>query len=242
MENPALKLHSLLEQAYSECVTYTTPPSFRVIWSEVFQIDSDDTSELIASLSSMFNLFQTTKGYITNHEKLSTARNLYFLSEIEKAIFHINLDGNMNNYMEHLNSETLTALYYIGENMNFVYSLNESTINSEEINSLIKDVDTLLENIINSDLPEDVTALLIKNLNSIRESLISYKVSGIEGMKTALEQTIGSLFINNEIITPVAQDEHVKGMFNIIDKMNTVLSTGVAVKDLVGPIMGLFLK
>ncbi|MCU4979624.1 hypothetical protein OB987_18525 [Bacillus cereus] len=126
--------------------------------------------------------------------------------------------------------------------MNFVYSLNESTINSEEINSLIKDVDTLLENIINSDLPEDVAALLIKNLNSIRESLISYKVSGIEGMKTALEQTIGSLFINNEIITPVAQDENIKGVFNIIDKMNTVLSTGVAVKDLVGPIMGLLLK
>ncbi|MEC5238471.1 hypothetical protein [Bacillus mycoides] len=61
-------------------------------------------------------------------------------------------------------------------------------------------------------------------------------------MKSALEQTIGSLFVNNEIITLVAQDKNIKGVFNIIDKMNTVLSTGVAIKDSLGPIMGLLLK
>ncbi|MEM5623729.1 hypothetical protein AAHB56_30925 [Bacillus thuringiensis] len=190
----------------------------------------------------MLNLFQTTKEYIKNNERLNTTKNLNFLRSIEKALYSINFDGNMSSFTQHLDKETLTALYYMGENMNFIYDLNETTIDSEEINSLVNEVNELIDNITTANLPEEVKTILFTNLNNIRTSLISYKVSGIEGMKTALEQTIGSLFMNNEVITPVAQDENVKGVFNIIDKMNTVLSTGVAVKDLVGPIMGLLLK
>lgn len=52
-------------------------------------------------------------------------------------------------------------------------------------------------------------------------------------MKSALKQTIGSLFVNNKIITPVVHGKNVKGVFNIIDKMNIVLSIGVAIKDLI---------
>lgn len=99
-----------------------------------------------------------------------------------------------------------------------------------------------MDNIINSTLPKDVISLLIKNLDLIPSSLTSYNISDTDGMKSALEQTIGSLFVNNEIITLVAQDKNIKGVFNIIDKMNTVLSTGVAIKDSLGPIMGLLLK
>ncbi|MBE7129409.1 hypothetical protein [Bacillus mycoides] len=100
-----------------------------------------------------------------------------------------------------------------------------------------------MDNIINSTLPKDVISLLIKNLDLIRSSLTSYNISDTDGMKSALEQTIGSLFVNNEIITLVAQDnKNIKWVFNIIDKMNTILSTGVAIKDSLGPIMGLSLK
>lgn len=242
MENPAHKLHSLLDQAYNICANSNSTPSFRSTWSQVFEIDPNDTSALMASMNSTLNLFLVTKDYIQQNKRLNNERNINFLNTIEIALSTINFEGSMDKFQKNINNETLTALFYIGESMSLIYDLNETQINGEEISDLINEIDKLVESITSSTLPEDVKSLLFKNLDSIRSSLISYKISGADGMKTALEQTIGSLFINNELITPVAQDENVKGIFNIIDKMNTVLSTGVAVKDLVGPIIGLLLK
>ena len=243
MENPASKLYILLKDAYDDCKSVRAmDTSFKETWAKVFGIDSNDTSSLLTSMNSMLNLFLTTQEYIKGNDRLNNERNLKFLSNIELALSSINFEGDMSRFKAHIDSETLTALSFISDHMNFIYDLHENSVNSEEIINLISEIDILIENITDSTLPEDVKSLLFKNLDSIRASLISYKISGVAGMKTALEQTIGSLFMNNERITPVAQDENVKGIFNIIDKMNTVLSTGVAVKDLVGPIIGLLLK
>ncbi|MGG0185146.1 hypothetical protein [Bacillus rhizoplanae] len=243
MENPASKLHILLKEAYDDCKNFRPiDTSFKKTWAKVFGIDPNDTSALLTSMNSMLNLFLTTQEYIKGNDRLNNERNLKFLSNIELALSSMNFEGDMSNFKSHINSETLTALSFISDHMSFVYDLHENNVNSEEIINLINEIDVLIENITNSTLPEDVKSLLFKNLDSIRSSLISYKISGVEGMRTALEQTIGSLFMNNEHITPVAQDENVKGIFNIIDKMNTLLSTGVAAKDLIAPLFSLLLK
>ncbi|PGV57504.1 hypothetical protein COD94_25895 [Bacillus cereus] len=243
MENPAHKLYVLLDEAYNDCKDVTiSNTSFKTTWSKVFGINPKDTSALMASMNSMLNLFLTTKEYIIQNDRLNNDRNIKFLTKIERALSSMNFEGNMEHFKKNIDSETLTALSFMSDHMSFIYDLHESKIDSEEISDLIKGIDNLVENITCSPLPEDVKSLLFKNLDSIRSSLISYKISGVDGMKTALEQTIGSLFINNEVITPVAQDENVKGIFNIIDKMNTLLSTGVAAKDLIGPLFGLLLK
>lgn len=243
MENPASKLHNLLTEAYNDCkgvASYNT--SFRKTWAKVFEIDSQDSTALLSSMNSTFQLFLTTKEYVMQHDRLNNDRNLKFLFKIEGALSSMNFEGDMGHFKSFIDSETLTALSFIGDHMGFIYDLHESKIDAQEISDLINEIDNLIENITSSSLSEDVKSLLFKNLDSIRFALISYKISGVEGMKIALEQTIGSLFINNGVITPVAQDENVKGIFNIIDKMNTVLSTGVAVKDLIGPIIGLLVK
>ncbi|MFB6589297.1 hypothetical protein ACFCVQ_27525 [Bacillus thuringiensis] len=242
MENPAFKLHSILDQVYKECNSYNSPPNFEKTWGKILEVNSEDISNILTSLNSLFNLFNDTKQFIMNHEKLNIDENLVYLDKIQRAIFSLDFDGNMSGFMKNMDKETLMALFFIGKQVDLVYALNESNINREEISNLIQDVDILIENITNSALPKEVISLLIKNLDLIRSSLTSYKISGTDGMKNALEQTIGSLFVNNEIITPVAQDKNVKGVFNIIDKMNTVLSTRVAIKDLIATIMGLLLK
>ncbi|EDX70168.1 hypothetical protein BC059799_1144 [Bacillus cereus NVH0597-99] len=246
MENPASKLHTLLSEVYTECARtsdFSGPYApYKETWANVFGIDPDDRTALLASMNSTFQLFLTTKQSVLSHELLNNERNLKFLSNIENALSSMNFEGSMKKFETHMNSETLTALSFISDHMNFIYKFHESKLDSEEINKLINEIDNLVENITSSNLPEDVKTILFKNLDAIRHSLITYKFSGIEGMKDALGQTIGSMFVNNEVITPVAQDENVRGVFNIIDKMNTILSTGVSIKDLLGPIMGLLLK
>lgn len=246
MENPASKLHTLLTEVYNECTAIrdlSSPyPSYKETWAKVLGIDPNNKTALLSSMNSVFQLFLETKEIMLNHALLNNERNLTFLSNIENALSSMNFDGDMRHFQHHMDRETLTALSFISDHMTFIYQYQESGVSAEEINDLINEIDTLIENITSSSLPQDVKAILFKDLDAIRHSLITYKISGTEGMKEALGQTIGSMFVNNEVITPVAQDENVRGVFNIIDKMNTLLSTGVSIKDLLGPIVGLLLK
>ncbi|PFM20870.1 hypothetical protein COJ41_17700 [Bacillus thuringiensis] len=243
MENPASKLYILLKEAYDDCKsTRAIDTSFSETWSKVFKIDMNDRSALLTSMNSMLNLFLTTQDYIKANEKLNNERNLNFLSKIELALSSMNFDGDMSTFKSNINSETLTALSFICDHMNFIYDLHENEINREEITNLIDDIDILITNITGSILEEDVKILLLKNLNAIRFSLASYKISGSEGMRIALEQTIGSLFLNNEVIIPIADDENIKNIFNIIDKINTLLSVGSTAKDLFAPLFNLLIK
>lgn len=240
-ENPAMKLHSLLEKAYDQSKGVMGTP-FKNVWCNVFEIDNSNTSALLASLNSMFDLFFKTKTYIESNNRLNTERNKRFLNNIEAAIGFINFEGSMDTFNRHINNEILTALYYIGESISFVYDLQDNQLDNEQISELIKEIDILKDNISQSPLADDVILLLVKNLNLIRDSLFSYKISGIEGVRTALEQTVGSLFLNNKIVQPEAENEHVRDVFNIIDKVNNLLNTGTALKELLAPFTHFFLK
>ncbi|WP_342550943.1 hypothetical protein MKX57_09310 [Lysinibacillus sp. FSL M8-0216] len=238
MENPALKLHSLLEQAFDISKDYS---SFNYIWSIVFDIDENDTPALMITYSSMLNLLLDTKSYISQDNKLNTERNIKFITNIENALGSIDFGGQMSSFRSHLSAETLTAFYYIAESINYRNEFNDKPIDEPAINEIIKDVDNLIEGVLVSPLPEEVKKLLLKNLTLIKASLQNYKISGYEGIQDAFDQTIGAVFRNNEILIN-NKDENIKGLFNIIDKLNSLLSTGVAFKDLLGPIFGLLLK
>lgn len=241
MENPAHNLHLLLDSAYEQS-RRNTFANFKDIWSKVFDIDKDDTSSLLASISSLLDLFLKTKEIITNNPNLNSERNLKFLSKIEKALNNLNFEGDMKHFTSSIDRETLTALSYIAELMDTVLGLQNPQINEDEIKNLLIEIENLKESIIDSSLPEDIRQLLVKNLNLIKESLDNYKITGIEGMRVALEQSIGSIFMNNKSLSPLIEDVNVKSTFNIIDRLNTLLSTGVAVKELIAPAFSLLLK
>jgi len=243
MINPAFKLHELLNEAYSRCGNKLTPPGYKTTWSAVFGIDEEDTSSLLKSMISMINLLNSTKEYVIHDTMSYDDTDVLFLNRIENAISYMDFEGNMSHFSRSIDQETLTALRYMGKNINYVYKFSDQPIIiEEEIKDLIDEVENLIDSITDSVLKDEVKILLLKNLNIIRESLFTYRISGAEAMKAALEQTIGSLFINNEIIVSVEQSEEVSRTFKVIDKLNTILSTGVAAKDLIGSISKLLLR
>jgi hypothetical protein len=240
IENPAHKLHNLLEKAYkmsSESLTDFSSPSYRDTWAKVFNIEKSDTSALLTSIHYLLDLFLKTKNIIQSNECLNTEKNNKFLTYIENALLEINLNGTMKHFRDNINNEILTALYYMAENISFVYNINEKEIDEKEINSLLQEIDELTSNLIASSLPEDVKAILLKNLNLIRKSLMSYKTLGIEGIRKSLEQTIGSIILNGNIIKEEQENENVEHMFKIISRISSLITVGRAVKEYLPPVI-----
>jgi hypothetical protein len=238
-ENPALKLHTLLEEAYR----YQSTTELRKVWADVFGLETTDTIGILLNYQNLLKLYSETKECIEGNELLNDSRNLQYLAQIKNALAQFDLNGTIARFRNSLNSEVLTALHYISGYISFTYSLNKSDfINQDQLNELVDDVDSLIDNISNSSLPADVKILLIKNLNKMRESFLFYKVSGIEGVRTALEQSIGSMIINREEISTHNKDENVKNVFSLFAKLNDILSTFNGAKDLIGPVAKMFIE
>ncbi|MDP1419247.1 hypothetical protein Q8G35_12580 [Peribacillus simplex] len=237
-ENPASKLHNLLEIAYK----FQTTSTFRTVWSNVYDIEPSDTSAMLLRYNEMLQLFFSTKDYIETTPRLNTERNMVFINKIGHVLAFIDFNSSISQFKQSLDYETLTALYYLAENISLVHDLEDSIISDEQINELIEEVDTLISHITESDLSKGVKEILVKNLHNIRESLHRYFISGIEGVQTALEQSLGSLIMNNQDIRPEVEDENVRGVFKFMGRLNEIISTANGVKDFIAPITKFFIN
>jgi hypothetical protein len=236
-ENPAAKLYSLLENAQRK-----GNDQCRTVWATVFDIDKSDTSALFSKYHSLLELYFSTKRLIKENDRLNNDRNNKYMNIIGQALGSFSLTNSNSQFSGLLTSEVMTALHYISENISLVYDLPDSVANEDEMKEILVDIETLISNITNSQLPPDVKQILVKNLFMIKESLHSYFITGIEGIRESLERTIGSVIMNNTVIAPEAANENVKGFYQIMIKVNEIVSTINGAKELIAPLAKIFLN
>lgn len=233
MENPALKLHSILTEAYNNV---HGNDRYSSAWAKVFNIDENDRIALMRNISGLLNLFNETLNLVEQNERLNTEKNKKFLLKIQNAIFTINFEGSMMKFKDSLDEETLTALFFIGEIIYYQYNLNESKIDNEKVDEILIEVNDLINSIAESPLPKDVQDILINNLILIKDALYRFRFLGEEELRKALEQTIGSIVINKSIIDE-NQDDNIYPRFgSVIGQISSLITIGTAVKDYLLPL------
>lgn len=235
MDNPASRLYSIIEKAYNKLPTFGEK-RYKALWAEVFNIDEKDLISLMNNIIGMINLYSETLKLIEQNERLNTEKNLVFMKQIEKAILTVDMEGSAYNFSKNMNRETLTALYYIAENLSFAYDLNEVKVDNEKVDEILDEINDLIQSIAESLLSKDVQDILINNLILIKEALYRYKFLGEAELRKALEQTIGSIAINKSIIDE-NQDNNIYPRFgDVIGKTSSLITIGTAIKDYLLPL------
>lgn len=235
MDNPASRLYSIIEKAYNTLPTFGEK-SYKALWAEVFNIDEKDLISLMNNIIGMINLYSETLKLIEQNERLNSEKNLVFMKQIEKAILTVDMEGSTHNFSNNINRETVTALYYIAENLSFVYDLNEVKVDNEKVDEILDEINDLIQSMAESLLPKDVQDILIKNLILIKEALYRYRFLGEAELRKALEQTIGSIAINKSIIDE-NQDNNIYPRFgDVIGKTSSLITIGTAIKDYLLPL------
>lgn len=235
MENPAFKLHSIIEKAYIAAPSFGKK-RYKTVWAEVFNVDENDLISLMNNIIGMINLYNETLKLIEQHERLNTEKNLKFMKNIETAILTVDIEGNADNFSNNMDRETITALSYIAENLSFAYDLNEGKVDNEKVDEILDEVNDLIQSISDSLLPKDVQDILINNLILIKEALYRYRFLGEAELRKALEQTIGSIALNKSIIDE-NQDDNIYPRFgDVIGKTSSLITIGTAIKDYLLPL------
>ncbi|MGD6873409.1 hypothetical protein ACQCU1_14625 [Sutcliffiella horikoshii] len=238
-ENPAYRLHEIMKEVYTITSPNNVTISYRDLWAKVFNFDPTNNDALLDATHSLLKLYLEVKDRIINNEMLNDEMNLRHLKKLEVIVMRYNLETNFNK--AHLSTDTMTALHYINKSFALVYGVEQTAISKETQSELLEEVRSLIDNIATSELPVDIKEILIRNMSNIQESLVLYKVSGAEGMRQALESTIGSIMLNRKQIESTKENPDVKSFLAFIGKTITIIESVNSIKELASPIISVLL-
>ena len=90
---------------------------------------------------------------------------------------------------------------------------------------VLTEVNQIDPEILNSDVDPRVKGIVIDLLEGIRVSISDYKMSGVEGLKRILAESFGRLSLDHEIVVLESEKPSVKHFWDILSKINTMISS-----------------
>ena len=226
---PAGRLYDIFNEARQK----PEGDSSRKVWSEIFGVPEEDTGIILKMYADLIQLSQTTK------EKLEDIDHDLYLrpfSRIERILSQINLDAAWKNWKAQIDEPTIYGLQFCSDKLNRI--TNYERISNEEIDAIKLSLSKLTDQILNSKLDSSLKELLIRNLESLRQALIAFKIKGIEGIQQELELNLGSIILHQEEIRSKSNVDNESslwtGYFKFLEGLNKTIAAAKNIKELGG--------
>lgn len=231
--NPAGRLHDLLQVAQRQ----PGKDKARNAWAKVFDIDSSDTALLLEMLADLIGLVSNTKASIERLENVEHALYLKPFKKLEKFFSQVNLDATWEHWQKQLDEPTLYGLQFAADQLS--RSAGSTSISAEDIASLQEELENFVASVLESDIPQGLKALFLRNLESVRHALLVYRIRGVDGLEHELERAIGSLMLNRQQIPPDGDNSEQRKFwewfFVVVERINKAVTLSRGLKELAEP-------
>ncbi|MNJ57615.1 hypothetical protein D3C77_532110 [compost metagenome] len=117
-------------------------------------------------------------------------------------------------------------------------------MSTEQAVDFIEKLDTLLRDCLNSNLPETLQKLFQSNLESLRRALISYKISGIQGIEDEVDRVVGAMTRHSSEIRDQTEETSkgfMNSFFELVGNINESIQLAETAAKLSGPAIVAFL-
>lgn len=230
-DNPAGKLYHILQAARSKHQDTIT----KIVWAEVFELDINSPTEIFYSLIELITLFKETKEALEEIEGINLELYLEPFPKIQRVITATNLDINWKNYQSFLTDAVMVNLAFCAEELS--KKAGEIPIKDEEIKKLSSEVEALIESVLSSSLEQELKTILLDQLTTIRQAILSYRLFGISKLKDALEKNIGSIVINRELFKNSSKSKEISRFTKIVAMLERLVSVATKTKQLAEPVI-----
>lgn len=229
--NPAGRLYDILELARRQ----SGKESARKAWAAVFEVDSSDTGTLLQMLADLIDLVHKTKVAIQQFDDANQDLHLRPFRVIENLLSNINFDAPWENWRAKIDDTTLYGLQFSADKLSRISGFTQ--ISSDDIAEVRKTVDELFNSVADSKLPQDLKALLLRNLESIRLALAAYRVRGIDGLRDEIERSFGAVLLHQEEIKEASSTDRNlwEGFFKLVGRLHKLVSLAYVGKELAAP-------
>lgn len=187
-ENPFEELCELLELM----LKHNASDSCLNAWAAALNFSPTNMDDTVTSLSEVITLIQRCKS-AAQHIPGDKELFLQPLTRIQDMVRNQNLNSAWQNSVNFLDGSTMTGLKY------GIYAINQfypgaSPEKSSSIREYVERIDDLLDDFLQSDLPDEVKDLFAKHLHALSTALTSIRVNGINNLEETLDAIYGSLY------------------------------------------------
>lgn len=216
--------------------------AFATVLSAVLKIPSEDVMALHKAYLSILELFDEAIAEGDSIENPSQ-KQLFLapIIEFQTQFKQHTIRTGANSF--HIVEPTLSKLKYAAE---YVNAGVEQSVDNDVLTNLMQDAESMIEQIIDSDLPKYLKGRLIEVLEKLRFAIITYRVQGISALRKATEEISGVLVNNRaEIVQTIKNNEKSKkAVFDLIafvGKASAVVELATKLKELAAPVIQWFL-
>ena len=175
---------------------------------------------------------------INGLDGIDRERYLEPITAIQHALSQVNLDQSWNTFQERMAGNTLSSLLFVSDMLSVC--AGEKVIDEASLTELIADVNTMLEKLLEVQLPEDLKEDLLDHLEDIRSAIIDYRFLGSERLKKTFDNSLGLILRRRDEMQEVGNSEG-EGMLSdfvgLMSKLGGMVSVGKQLGELMAPII-----
>ena len=228
--NPAGRLYDLIYAARQQ------PPSntIRAVWAEVFGINPMDTILLLRSLADLIDLAAETKNALSRLPDVDVDLYLQPFASIEQLLSMMNIDRQWTEGINLIDKATLQGLQFGADKLSRVSGFTE--IEQSDLDQLRESVEQLLNEILAAKLPEALTQLFVRNLETLRQALLGYRLRGVQGLEQEMERALGSMVMHYDQVKACkegsAEQKTWKSYAELLTRFNALVTAAKNIKEL----------
>ncbi|GAD78594.1 hypothetical protein [Vibrio ezurae] len=225
------RLLDILTEAKSKSEKLRT----RQVWASVFDIPESDSGSLLLMLAELIRLSDQTKKQLTEIDDIDHQLFLKPFVNVERMLSTLNLETSWHSSKHLLDDVTIYGLNICSDKLSRVHQA--TSLNAEDFDKIKSMLEQLSDEVLTSDLDTPLKEIFIRNLEGLRQSLLLYKINGIDGIEQQIQLNIGTLIFNKEKIkssNAVINEGILNNYFGLLEFINKTLDTARQVDRLAG--------
>lgn len=195
-----------------------------VAWSNTLKCP--DPKELFRYLADVICLADEARREISALQDLNHELFLAPFANIDSLLGRTALNQHWGDCSALVGDTTLLGLRFAAERVSRE-GKPSAYLAEKDAAELIAELNQMLEQVIASELPDNLKHLFRRNLEELRHALLTFRISGAQGIADEVDRAFGSITRHVEVIrseTPEAEKGLVEEMFKFLDRVNSAIS------------------
>jgi hypothetical protein len=220
-DNPAGRLHEI----FSKTRGVNANQSIRNVWTNIFQIDDEDTIGMYYNLGILHNTSLEVEQMILRIPSLNHELFLRNMNNIRKALSWPNTHSHWSELRNLLTEQAITDLAYCAEEIDKFY--REESIPREDLEEIQIEIDDLFKQVSESEIDLKLKVTLQDLLEAMRRAVAEYNIRGAKGIREVVDYSLGSILRHREEIKKESQSPVIEKFKIFLIKVDNITSKAI---------------
>jgi len=196
LNNPAQRLLDILKEGKSTEINSNA--TCLEVWKRLLKVTGNDDAQLLSRLGKTIALVGEIEDEVKQIENVDPASLLAWVPLLRNAFASQNLAGAWSGFISKIDVHTLNYLSNCSALLDSNFKEKYKPI--ESLDELANEIEIILHEVLNSDLPEVVKSFMSLKLREIQRAIDEFHITGNGPIVKAVESYYGHLILHKEKI------------------------------------------